>query len=432
MAKRILIFIGAVALLLVAVLGFSWWRGARALEAERAALRAEGVPLTIAEFEAWAASGPEASDADTAVLDFFFNGPVRYPVNRVSMIEGAALAELLEEDAASEDPWPTVYPDLRAHRAMLVEAMRIAAMPPVDVRLPMRRVLASHVNAAAAIQHVPASSIGLWLRELNRLIAVDAVAALKDGDAASAGRAFGAAFRVARHYESFGRSLLTQAVGRALYREAAEALLASISSQHWTPDALAHVAVSLPDVDHTAMRVAHLQGELSYMMILSALQRGSDTAVGMTANDGAQLLRFYREYIENLRLPYGEGREWIGAESEEMSRPGTAGYYIEFALAPSKTTLARSLVSQYVSQFETEAMLAITQAAVSIRAYELEHGHLPESLDTLPEAPPLDPYNGKPLHYRPDDDGAMLLYSAGPNYPEVATEQFRVVEFAVR
>lgn len=66
-------------------------------------------------------------------------------------------------------------------------------------------------------------------------------------------------------------------------------------------------------------------------------------------------------------------------------------------------------------QIETACRIVVT--AVALKRYQLKHGRLPAKLAELtPEflaSAPIDPMDGKPLHYRQNSDGTFLLYSVG-------------------
>jgi hypothetical protein len=66
-------------------------------------------------------------------------------------------------------------------------------------------------------------------------------------------------------------------------------------------------------------------------------------------------------------------------------------------------------------RMETARRIVIT--AVALKRFQLKQGKLPETLDELVpaflSAVPIDPNNGKPLHYQPNTDGTYLLYSVG-------------------
>ncbi|HZL13452.1 MAG TPA: hypothetical protein VFC85_04855, partial [Verrucomicrobiae bacterium] len=70
-----------------------------------------------------------------------------------------------------------------------------------------------------------------------------------------------------------------------------------------------------------------------------------------------------------------------------------------------------------VIRIESARRIAI--AAIALKRFQLKQGKLPKSLNELaPEffaTVPLDPYDGKPLHYKKNPDGTFLLYSVGEN-----------------
>jgi hypothetical protein len=66
-----------------------------------------------------------------------------------------------------------------------------------------------------------------------------------------------------------------------------------------------------------------------------------------------------------------------------------------------------------------EVARRIVTTAIALKRYQLKHGDYPPNLDAIvrsfPPAVTLDPVDGKPLRYRPNQDGTYLLYSVGPN-----------------
>ncbi len=64
-----------------------------------------------------------------------------------------------------------------------------------------------------------------------------------------------------------------------------------------------------------------------------------------------------------------------------------------------------------------EAARDVVVAAIALKRFQLKHGQWPESLaKVVPEflpTVPIDPYDGKPLRYRPNGDGTYLLYCVG-------------------
>lgn len=80
-----------------------------------------------------------------------------------------------------------------------------------------------------------------------------------------------------------------------------------------------------------------------------------------------------------------------------------------FTIATISRTIAKAL------RAETDRSLVLS--AIAIKRYALRHGKLPSKLDGLvPEflpTVPVDYMDGKPIKYRPNDDGSYTLYSAG-------------------
>lgn len=75
-----------------------------------------------------------------------------------------------------------------------------------------------------------------------------------------------------------------------------------------------------------------------------------------------------------------------------------------------------------ISKTVAKALRAETQrslvlSAIALKRYSLRHGKLPAKLDDLvPEflqSVPVDYMDGKPIKYRPNDDGGFILYSVG-------------------
>ena len=66
---------------------------------------------------------------------------------------------------------------------------------------------------------------------------------------------------------------------------------------------------------------------------------------------------------------------------------------------------------------QVETARRVVVAATALKRFELKHAKLPATLAELtPEflaSLPIDPYDGKPLKYHPNDDGTFVLYSVG-------------------
>jgi hypothetical protein len=75
-----------------------------------------------------------------------------------------------------------------------------------------------------------------------------------------------------------------------------------------------------------------------------------------------------------------------------------------------------------------QTRLRLLRCKLAIRCYQIDHDRLPNALaDLVPEyidAVPTDPYNGKPIVYRPDSIGPML-YSVGPDQRDDGGKQLK-------
>ncbi|HEY4416077.1 MAG TPA: hypothetical protein VGO57_10320 [Verrucomicrobiae bacterium] len=78
------------------------------------------------------------------------------------------------------------------------------------------------------------------------------------------------------------------------------------------------------------------------------------------------------------------------------------------------TSYASSMVRRMIRM---EAARRVVVVAIALKRYQLKHGSWPSSLSELaPEflaSIPFDPFDGKPLRYRPNADGTYLLYCVG-------------------
>ena len=86
------------------------------------------------------------------------------------------------------------------------------------------------------------------------------------------------------------------------------------------------------------------------------------------------------------------------------------------------TLLSRSISTLSLSLRRTvtaETACRVMATAIALKRYQIRHGKYPGALDALvPEFLPgalLDPENGEPFRYHPNDDGTFLLYSIGPD-----------------
>jgi hypothetical protein len=113
--------------------------------------------------------------------------------------------------------------------------------------------------------------------------------------------------------------------------------------------------------------------------------------------------RYYDEIAAAAEAPYPQARETFARIEERMGREG---HPFVRMLAPA---LSRA---SHLARLN-DASRRGTLAAARVRAYEQQHGMLPESLDEIgPGA--IDPFTGQPFGYQRTDSG-FRIYSLGAN-----------------
>jgi len=126
---------------------------------------------------------------------------------------------------------------------------------------------------------------------------------------------------------------------------------------------------------------------------------------------------YYTEYLNKIAV-YATERAKMRSEEEflmnilERSRQFSGNYAgINLFLVT-----AGSFDSVIERKSKSEVSLHATRLLIALKAYKLDHGELPDTLDTLvPDyinAVPLDDFDGKPMRY---DRGQRIIYSVGEN-----------------
>jgi hypothetical protein len=126
---------------------------------------------------------------------------------------------------------------------------------------------------------------------------------------------------------------------------------------------------------------------------------------GAISNNRAALLDHLNRMVEASKLP----PEQQAAAAEEVN-----------ASLKKEPLLVRMLVpgTEKVAEAErrTTALLRCAAAGLAAERYRRDHGHWPKTLEELKgkylSEVPIDPYDGKPLRLRSDDDG-IIIYALG-------------------
>jgi hypothetical protein len=125
-----------------------------------------------------------------------------------------------------------------------------------------------------------------------------------------------------------------------------------------------------------------------------------------------------------LSLAVSSLRRWIRLETR----------CVPFANAPPLVKLAPFQdLNNLIDWFkQAEANRRTATTALAVERYRLQHGRWPDSLEALVSAQllrqvPLDPYDGKPLRYRPSADGvwSILLAQMGRGTAPPCTAHLR-------
>jgi hypothetical protein len=147
-------------------------------------------------------------------------------------------------------------------------------------------------------------------------------------------------------------------------------------------------------------------------------------------HDRLRLLRYWQGVIERARLltaslgkaaqnqpaPKETFSDWFLAAKQNDYHDLDPYDNARYLLSPVLTGLGASMLRRAVHGQATRELL-FTELA--LRRFEVAHGKRPDSLDELIprflDAIPIDPWDGKPLRYKPGTNGLFVLYSVGEN-----------------
>jgi hypothetical protein len=123
----------------------------------------------------------------------------------------------------------------------------------------------------------------------------------------------------------------------------------------------------------------------------------------------AFMLHQMRQIIAVIDTPYPQARAVLASLAKESGTPDET-HFFAFSTLPVWTGALRPKTNM-------EAFAAVVQAGAGILSYRAVHnGQLPQTLsEALPQIA-LDPFDGKPLRYRLENDGkGFVVYSIGPD-----------------
>ncbi|MCL4219331.1 MAG: hypothetical protein KJ052_20305 [Candidatus Hydrogenedentes bacterium] len=418
-----LALLGGVSILIVAII-FSRWKNsvAQELEAYKQDARAQGYPVTLEELNAWYPAVPDAENAALLYEEAF-----------ASMQETDPDGKQLEASWDQRDAQLTVSghtPDLTIEfRYVGSQAQALAKLEAAshmkDARFPVDYTQGLDANR----DYLP------FFRASVHLLILSADQALAQGDTEKAANRYIQLLAIARAGGAEPRvdaQLMRMVVDRLALDEIERALSHTVFSAFelaaldaaWAdahrPDALARSCAGERCI-MTGTLDALLNGNLQSDSPEYKVVQFTDAKIPKSF---ARVKAFARPYINYEELiiyrgladaiPEGEP-DWPALCATPPLNRVTAN-----SRAPFAGELLPALAYAYGSFVIDETIHSIARTSLAIERYRVDHGAFPETLEAcvpeyVPAAVILDPYNGEPLKYRPEEETGFKVYSVFEN-----------------
>ena len=399
----------------------------RELEAKLAELKAQGMPLTLAE----AAPKPVPASQNAAVLYQEIFG-VQFPPNEPTMLE-EAMGGLSKDDrevfsAYLKEATPELEGQVRTLLArpqvqQAVETLRRASTRPYSV-FPVNW----EDGAGALFPHMP------MFREASRIMATQSLLLADEGRLDEALDWCEVSLRMSEHAAS-EPTVIGQLVAYAMQTITFDAVKQIIGPRQLTPGSTARLAARLRTLDLYDTFTAALVGErgMARSSFFDQLNeepyelyqsfgfrpRGisgvlprlyfSRLAHPLHKRDQLAYLEYMGQQIETTKLPYREGEEQLDALRRALSRLPTYQAWVTKMLFP---VFARASGRREYAVAEID----LCRVVLTLKAYKYEQGAYPDSLghlqQTLDWELPADPFSGKDFLYQRQGEG-FKLYSIG-------------------
>lgn len=398
-----IIFLGLLALLVLACILFRW-SGNRRVEQALEAIRAEGYPVEPEELDAW------------------------YPEP-----DGKNAAEVLDEAFACH-----VY-----IQQLLVERLPVSGKADTPTRTeplsePTKKVIAHHLeqnaDALALIHEAAAIPESRWpvdclhgygidlshlhqVRTCAELLMLEAMYKAEHGDSEGAAKAVLSTIGVVNSIAQ-EPVLRTQEVRAALLGASGTALEQTLNRTALKDAQLARIKQALREAEDTDGFVRGLVGERC--MAADVIRHSADQmpmekpfmlmreVIGLNAVDTAVVLESFEAMIAAAKTPLDDRLE--AARSISGFHDALPGYCALSRLVVPDISFAIK------ANIRAGTQLRVARVGLAVERYRLTHGELPESLDDLvPEfidAVPKDPFGDGPVKYKLLENGFMV-YSIG-------------------
>ena len=421
--RRNLLRVGALmlAIALLAVGAFIIYRVVMANRVKERldAIRAAGLPTTMAELDAWYPSVPDGENAGPIYEEAF--------LQLVTVEPEDDLYALLPYVGVGPLPDPREPPDeatlsaTAGHLKMNERALQLlheaAAFDRCryDVDLSVE-AFTDAVDTGRAT-------------ETARLLQLEAVHHAARGDTDAAVGSVLSLLKLGRSFEP-APEILPQLVRLACLGIARESVHHLIESSRLTDEQLSRLAVGFARSEDTGSMARAIVGERCFwnLMVtdhervyaeLPAAKRGEARAqilvlelAGLWDSDYALALDEQQQLIELITGPLPQRPPGLAAWSSNPAGELKRLHMLQFLWYLMKPTLYKLSVRE----MSAIAYGRAATAALAVERYRLEHGQLPASLGVMVpdylEAVPLDPFDGEPLRYKVLADG-YVVYSVG-------------------
>ena len=271
------------------------------------------------------------------------------------------------------------------------------------------------------------------LREMGRMLCVEALVLAKDGDFAGAAEDILLSMKLGDALAG-EPILICQLVRMAAYSAAFDTIRDALPAGACPPEALDALLVYTVQADHRDSFADCMSGE----GVLGLVEFGRLRQDGVRYNFGAELGAGsdYVGQIASAIYTSPLGTPWVNmdeaAYADIMARMAEASelpyYEADPILSEIEADVEALPVTRFVSrallpalgraacaQAGHEARLDLMQLGLLVEQHHAEHGEYPESLNALTGSQqPLDPFSGAPYRYVLSEDG-FTLYSLGRN-----------------
>lgn len=386
------------------------------LESIEAELRADGLPVTLEELDAWVGEVDDSENAALRILD------------AVALLEeidpegerSGPLLDVLEETPDLHATPASFRSDLAAYVDDLGPVLsKLGTLDPVPLaRYPGRYSDGMHMN----LEHLRA------LRGLARTLNLVTCFARLDGDGDLAAASHGNIVALGNSLAS-APHLLSQLVRAAIHGITFDDLGPVLNTDGIQADQLFHVAARWQAAEAPNAWIRTLIADrCTHADTMAQLFDGTLKIEGDPENQ--QALRDMREapafmrnqlsYDQRLSIHRAYGRVIADSEDRwpEVIERSAGWNDLGTALVP--------LAEMWMPQFDYAllafvrmvAMARVADTAIAVATFKEQQGTLPDSLEALVEVGlletiPEDPFDGAPLRYKLHPDSGYMVYSIG-------------------